>query len=71
MRTDSIGRGRPRRHEWDRRRDLGRRMVRDRRREAILVPFERRGADRRSGSQRRSDAERRTSPPEGFHSLDP
>jgi len=46
-------------------------MVRDRRREAIAVPFERRkGDDRRSGAQRRAGAERRTSDPEGFHRLD-
>jgi hypothetical protein len=71
MRADTIEHGRPRRHGWDRRRDLGRRLVRDRRREAMLVPFERRiRADRRSGSQRRSDAERRTSPPEGFRLKD-
>jgi len=33
MPNDTIGRKRPRRRGWDRRRDLGRRMVRDRRRE--------------------------------------
>ena len=41
MPNDTIGRERPRRRGWDRRRDLGRRMVRDRRRDVIL-PFERR-----------------------------
>jgi len=67
MPNDTIGRKRPRRRGWDRRRDLGRRMVRDRRREVTLVPSERRcGAVRRSRSQRRSVSERRTSPPEGL-----
>jgi len=62
---------RPRRRGWDRRRDLGRRMIRDRRRETAEVPFERRhGGDRRSGVQRRAAPERRTTPPEGFHLLD-
>jgi len=70
MPNDTIGRERPRRRGWDRRRDLGRRIVRDRRRDVILLPFERRSAaDRRSRSQRRSVSERRTSPPEGFHFL--
>ena len=64
MLNETIGRQRPRRRGWDRRRDLGRRIVRDRRREVISVPFERRrAADRRFGSQRRSVSERRTSPP--------
>jgi hypothetical protein len=46
-------------------------MVRDRRREAMEVPFERRsGNDRRSGTQQRAINERRASPPEGFHFLD-
>jgi hypothetical protein len=71
MPNDTTGRERPRRRGWDRRWDLGRRIVRDRRREAILVTLERRSAaDRRSRSQRRSVSERRTSPPEGFHFLD-
>jgi len=71
MPNDTTGRERPRRRGWDRRRDLGRQIVRDRRREAILVTLERRSAaDRRSRSQRRSVSERRTSPPEGFHFLD-
>jgi len=62
---------RPRRRGWDRRRDLGRRMIRDRRRETAEVPFERRaGSDRRSGGQRRASAERRITPAEGFHLLD-
>ncbi len=40
----------------DRRRDFGRRMVADRRRESIETPTERRsGSDRRSGETRRSD----------------
>jgi len=61
---------RPRRRGWDRRRDLGRRMIRDRRREAAEVPFERRGGgDRRSSGQRRATSERRITPPEGFHLL--
>src|SRR5437763_542827 len=52
---------RPRRRGWDRRRDLGRRMIRDRRRATAEVPFERRaGSDRRSGGQRRASAERRS-----------
>lgn len=62
---------RPRRRGWDRRRDLGRRMIRERRRETAEVPFERRqGGDRRSGMQRRAAPERRTTPPEGFHLLE-
>ena len=57
----------PRRRGWDRRRDLGRRIVRDRRRESIPVPFERRGgAERRVTNRRNSGADRRISPPEGF-----
>lgn len=56
---------------WGRRRDAGRRIVRDRRRETIGVLFERRGrADRRSGQQRREREERR-SPPQGFRFLGP
>src|SRR2546430_17265650 len=62
---------RPKRRGWDRRRDLGRRMIRDRRRTTAEVPFERRsGGDRRSLGQRRANAERRVTPPEGFHLLD-
>ena len=71
MENETIGRQRPRRRGWDRRRDLGRRIVRDRRRDVISVPCERRrAADRRFGSQRRSVSERRTSPPVGVHFLD-
>jgi len=45
-------------------------MIRDRRREAAEVPFERRGGgDRRSSGQRRATSERRITPPEGFHLL--
>ncbi len=56
----------------DRRRDFGRRIVRDRRREAIEVQVERRsGADRRSGDQRRTRADRRTRPSGGFRFLEP
>jgi hypothetical protein len=63
---------RPRRRGWDRRRDTGRRMVRDRRRrETVTVQFERRcGGDRRSGVQRRAQSERRISDPEGFHRIE-
>jgi len=54
----------------ERRRNFGRRIVRDRRRDAIAVPVERRtGADRRSG-QRRARADRRTRPSAGFRFLD-
>jgi hypothetical protein len=46
-------------------------MTRDRRRETVEVPFERRlSAERRSGMQRRAAAERRVTPPEGFHLLE-
>jgi len=46
-------------------------MIRDRRREAAEVPFERRtGNDRRAAAQRRAVPERRVTPPEGFHLLD-
>lgn len=59
------------RKTWDRRRDLGRRIVRERRREAVEVPFERRsGKDRRSVVSRRAVNERRTSPAKGSHLLD-
>ena len=62
---------RPRRRGWDRRRDLGRRMIRERRRETVEMPFERRlSGERRSGTQRRAAAERRVTPPEGFHLLE-
>jgi hypothetical protein len=46
-------------------------MIRDRRRETVEVPFERRlSGERRSGMLRRAAAERRVTPPEGFHLLD-
>jgi len=65
MSTDRMQQEQPRRRSWDRR-NLGRRMTRDRRREAIAIQVERRsGTDRRSGGQRRASAERRT-PPQGF-----
>jgi hypothetical protein len=65
MTTETSLEEQPRRRPWDRRRDLGRRIVRDRRRETLEVPVERRsGTDRRSGPQRRA-RERRT-PPKGF-----
>jgi hypothetical protein len=69
MSTKSLEQDRPRRRGWDRRRDLGRRMTRDRRRDVIADHVERRsGTDRRSGAQRRARSERRT-PPEGFRLL--
>jgi hypothetical protein len=46
-------------------------MIRERRRETVDVPFERRLAgERRSGLQRRAAAERRVTPPEGFHLIE-
>ena len=55
----------------DRRRDFGRRITRDRRREAIEVQVERRsGMDRRSGDPRRVRADRRTRPSAGFRFLE-
>jgi hypothetical protein len=69
MPNETLQREQPRRHGWDRRRDHGRRIIRDRRREVIAVQLERRGgADRRSGGQRRARAERRT-PPSGVRLL--
>jgi hypothetical protein len=69
MSTKPLEQDRPRRHGWDRRRDLGRRITRDRRRDVIAVQAERRsGTDRRSVAQRRARSERRT-PPEGFRLL--
>jgi len=57
---DSMG-GQRRRRGWDRRRDLGRRIIRDRRREAIPVATDHRsGRERRSGNARRCDVERRS-----------
>lgn len=68
MVTDTTQREQPRRRGWDRRKDLGRRIVRERRRDANQVPTERRdGSDRRSGEQRRARGERRT-PPKGVRS---
>jgi hypothetical protein len=70
--NDAIGPASVHRRPWDRRRDLGRRIVRERRRELVAVPFERRsGVDRRSGAQRRATNERRrVTPPEGRRLLD-
>jgi len=65
MATERSSQNQLRRRPWDRRTDLGRRMVRDRRRETVEVPVEcRRGTDRRATPQRRARGERRT-PPEG------
>ena len=70
MATETRPQEQPRRRPWDRRRDLGRRMVRDRRRETLEVHFDRRsGTDRRASPQRRVRGERRT-PPQGFRLLD-
>jgi len=70
MATETSQPQQPRRRPWDRRRDHGRRMVRDRRRETLEVQVERRrGTDRRASPQRRARGERRT-PPKGFRSLD-
>ncbi|HEV2751654.1 MAG TPA: hypothetical protein VGV12_14120 [Gemmatimonadales bacterium] len=69
MPNETMPREQPQRHGWDRRRDHGRRMMRDRRREVVALQFERRsGADRRSGGQGRARAERRT-PPSGVRLL--
>lgn len=52
--------GGPKRRVSDRRQGLGRRIVRDRRRETILVAVERRsGTERRSAIPRRSGLDRR------------
>lgn len=60
----------PKRRGWDRRTAHGRRMVRDRRREKVEVPFERRsGVERRAEGLRRTQAGRRISDPEGFQRL--
>ncbi|HXL52290.1 MAG TPA: hypothetical protein VN945_04080 [Gemmatimonadales bacterium] len=60
----------PKRRGWDRRADRGRRMVRDRRRETVAVPVERRGsAERRAEAPRRAQGGRRVSDPEGFQRL--
>ena len=70
MRRDSTLHEQPRRRGWDRRADRGRRMVRDRRREHMEVPFERRnGVERRVEASRRARAGRRNSDPEGFQQL--
>ena len=70
MPTETRPQEQPRRRPWDRRRDLGRRMVRDPRRETLEIQVERRnGTDRRASPQRRARGERRT-PPQGFRFLD-
>ena len=70
MRGDSTLHEQPRRRGWDRRTDNGRRMVRDRRRETLEVPMERRGgAERRAETPRRAQGGRRNSDPEGFQRL--
>jgi len=45
-------------------------MVSERRRQVIVVPFERRSGAQRRSVARRSTNERRVSPPEGVHRLD-
>jgi hypothetical protein len=70
MRGDSTLHEQPRRRGWDRRTDNGRRMVRDRRRETLEVPMERRaGSERRAETPRRAQGGRRNSDPEGFQRL--
>jgi len=70
MRGDSTLHEQPRRRGWDRRADHGRRMVRDRRREKVEVPVERRsGVERRAETLRRAQGGRRNSDPEGFQRL--
>lgn len=55
---------RPKRGVVDRRYDEGRRIVRERRREEVPVPVERRsGGDRRSAGPRRSGEQRRVVEP--------
>ncbi len=70
-RRDTTKRGeQPKRRGWDRRADRGRRMVRDRRRETVAVPVERRrGVERRAEAPRRAQGGRRNSDPEGFQRL--
>jgi hypothetical protein len=69
MSTETTQREQPRRRGQDRRRGSGRRIIRDRRREMVEVPFEHRsGTDRRSSDQRRTSADRRT-PPQGLKLL--
>jgi len=66
MATDRPEWEQPRRRGWDRRRDNGRRIVRDRRREQVEVPVERRsGFDRRATNRRSSGPRRRISDPKG------
>jgi hypothetical protein len=70
MARDSTLDEQPRRRGWDRRADRGRRMVRDRRREKVDLPYERRsGAERRAEAPRRAQEGRRISDPEGFQRL--
>ena len=70
MSRDSALHEQPKRRGWDRRADRGRRMVRDRRREAVAVPVERRrGVERRTEGARRMQGGRRISDPEGFQRL--
>jgi hypothetical protein len=70
MRSRSTLDEQPRRRGWDRRTDRGRRMVRDRRREKVEVPLERRrGVERRAEAPRRAQGGRRNSDPEGFQRL--
>ncbi len=71
-RRDTTKRGEQpkKRRGWDRRADRGRRMVRDRRREKVEVPFERRSrGERRAEAPRRAQGGRRNSDPEGFQRL--
>jgi hypothetical protein len=70
MPRESTLREQPRRRGWDRRTDLGRRMVRDRRREEIAVSLERRSdVERRADAPRRTQSGRRNSDPEGWQRL--
>jgi hypothetical protein len=70
MKGDSTVHEQPKRRGWDRRTDRGRRMVRDRRREHVDVPHERRGSvERRADTPRRAQAGRRNSDPEGWERL--
>ncbi len=72
MSSETTPRQVPPQRGGDRRRNFGRRIVRDRRRDAIAVQVERRsGADRRSDDQRRTRADRRTRPSGGFRFLEP
>ena len=70
MRSDSTLHEQPRRRGWDRRTDQGRRMIRDRRRETVEAPLERRkSVERRAETPRRAQGGRRISDPEGFQRL--